>query len=96
MVDLNKLNRMLDNALDSETAESLNSWIDEHIVEDRAQGIICDSELGILNMYEINSDVSSLDKATVHLGMSENVSYNKVIISDLYDSSSFDKINLAV
>lgn len=37
MLNLKKLNDMLDSALDSETAESLNRWIDEQIEADRAQ-----------------------------------------------------------
>ena len=31
MLDLKKLNDMLDSALESETTESLNRWIDEQI-----------------------------------------------------------------
>lgn len=43
MLDLDKLNKMLDSVLDSETPESLNKWIDEQIATDRAQGIIRDA-----------------------------------------------------
>lgn len=95
MLDLNKLNQMLDNALDSETPESLNSWIDKQIEADQAQGIIRDAEFGILNMYDKYSDNSPLDKTTIEMGMTAYVSYNKAVISDLYDSSSLDNINLA-
>ena len=95
MLDLNKLNRMLDKALDSETPESLNRWIDEQIVADQAQGIIRDAEFGILNMFDKCSSDLPLDKTTIEMGMIENVSYNKAVISDSYDSSSLDNFNLA-
>lgn len=96
MLDLNKLNRILDNVLDSETPESLNKWIDEQIAADQAQGIIRDAEFGILNMYDKYSDDFPLDKTTIEMGMIEPVSYNKAVISDLYDSSSHDNIYIAV
>lgn len=95
MLDLNKLNQMLDKVLDSETRESLNRWIDEQIVADRAQGIIRDAEFGVLNMYDKYSNDFPLDKTTIEMGMIENVSYNKAVISDSYDSSSLDNIYLA-
>lgn len=95
MLDLNKLNGMLDSALESETVESLNRWIDEQIEADRAQGIIRDAEFGILNMYDKYSKISSLDKAIIEIGMSEYVTYNKVNITDAFDSSVLDDCNLA-
>lgn len=95
MLDLNKLNKMLDSVLDSETSESLNNWIDEQMAADRAQGVIRDTEFGILNMYDKYSYDSPLDKTTIEMGMTELVSYNKAVISDYYDSSSVDSINLA-
>ena len=95
MLELDKLNKMLDSVLDSETPESLNSWIDEQIAADQAQGIIRDAEFGILNMYDRYSSDSPLDKTTIEIGMIEYVSYNKAAISDSYDSSSLDNINLA-
>lgn len=95
MLDLNKLNNMLDSVLDSETSESLNRWIDEQMAIDRAQGIIRDAEFGILNKYDKYSNNSPLDKATIEMGMVEYVSYNTAVISDSYDSSSIDNINLA-
>ena len=48
MLNLNKLNKLLDSVIDSETPESLNSWIDEQLAADRVQGIIRDAEFGIL------------------------------------------------
>ncbi|MDE5880203.1 MAG: hypothetical protein K2H60_00600 [Muribaculaceae bacterium] len=95
MLDLNKLNKMLDSVLDSETPETLNNWIDEQIAADRAQGIIRDAEFGMLNMYDKYSSDSPLDKATIEMGMMEYVPYNKAVISDSYDSSSLDNIILA-
>lgn len=95
MLDLNKLNKMLDSVLDSETTESLNNWIDEQMAADRAQGIIRDAEFGILNMYDKYSTDSPLDKETIEMGMIEYVSYNTAVLSDSYDSSSIDNINLA-
>lgn len=95
MLDLDKLNKMLDSVLDSETPDSLNNWIDEQIAADRAQGIVRDTEFGMLNMYDRYSGDSPLDKTTIEMGMIEYVSYNKVVISDSYDSSSHDNIILA-
>ena len=63
MLDLKKLNDMLDSALESETTESLNRWIDEQAEVDRAQGIIRDAEFGIINMNHTCSKIFSLDKA---------------------------------
>ena len=37
MLDLKKLNNMLDSALESENTESLNLWIDKQIEADRSQ-----------------------------------------------------------
>lgn len=95
MLDLDKLNQLLDSVLDSETSESLNSWIEEQMAADRAQGIIRDAEFGILNMYDRHSGDSPLDKTTIEMGMMEYVSYSKAVISDSYDPSSLDNINLA-
>lgn len=95
MLDLKKLNDMLDSALESETIESLNRWIDKQIEEDRAQGIIRDTEFGILNMYDRYSKISPLDKAIIDIGMSEYVTYNKVDITEAFDSSVLDDCNLA-
>ena len=94
MLDLKKLNDMLDSALESETTESLNRWIDEQIETDRANGIIRDTEFGILNMYDKYSKISPLDKATIEVGMSEYVVYNKVNITDAFDSAELDERNL--
>lgn len=95
MLDLKKLNDMLDSALESETTESLNRWIDEQIEADRAQGIIRDAEFGILNMYDKYSKILPLDKATIEVGMAEYVIYNKVNITDAFDSTVLDECNLA-
>jgi len=46
-------------------------------------------------MYDRYSIDSPLDKTTIEMGMIEYVSYNKAAISDSYDSSSLDNINLA-
>lgn len=95
MLDLRKLNDMLDSALESETTETLNRWIDEQIEADRAQGIIRDAEFGILNMYDKSSKIQPLDKTTIEIGISEYVSYNKVVISEAFDSTVIDNCNLA-
>ncbi|MDE5628471.1 MAG: hypothetical protein K2I69_02820 [Muribaculaceae bacterium] len=86
---------MLDSALESETTETLNRWIDEQIEADRAQGIIRDAEFGILNMYDKSSKIQPLDKTTIEIGISEYVSYNKVVISEAFDSTVIDNCNLA-
>lgn len=95
MLDLRKLNNMLDSALESETTETLNRWIDEQIEADRAQGFIRDAEFGILNMYDKSSKIQPLDKTTIEIGISEYVSYNKVVISEAFDSTVIDNCNLA-
>ena len=95
MLDLRKLNNMLDSALESESTETLNRWIDEQIEADRAQGIIRDAEFGILNMYDKSSKIQPLDKTTIEIGISEYVSYNKVVISEAFDSTVIDNCNLA-
>ena len=95
MLNLRKLNNMLDSALESETTETLNRWIDEQIEADRAQGIIRDAEFGILNMYDKSSKIQPLDKTTIEIGISEYVSYNKVVISEAFDSTVIDNCNLA-
>ena len=40
MIDINKLNKMLDDALALESVESLNLWMEEQIKADREAGII--------------------------------------------------------
>lgn len=95
MVDLDKLNAMLNGALDSETAESLGSWIDEQIETDRALGIIRDTESGGFGMYKQYSRNTLLDKSTIEEGVSEFISYNKVSISGNYDSKVSDNTNYA-
>lgn len=95
MVDLTKLDKMLDRVLASETAESLNHWIDEQMALDRSESSMRDTEFGILHTYDKYAIDSPLDKATLDLGVKESVSYGKVVISDSYDLSSFDTINLA-
>lgn len=95
MIDLKRLDKMLDSALESETTETLNRWIDEQIEADRAQGIIRDAEFGILNMYDKSSKIQPLNKATIEIGISEYISYNKVDISEAFDSTVMDNCNLA-
>lgn len=95
MLDLKKLNDILDSALESETAETLNRWIDEQIEADRAQGIIRDAGFGILNMYDKHTKILPLDKSIIEIGMSEYVRYDKVNITDVFDSTVLDERNLA-
>lgn len=95
MLDLKKLNDMLDSALESETTETLNRWIDEQIEADQAQGIIRDAKFGILNSYDKCSKISPLDKMIIEVGMSEYVSYNQGVVSDAFDITVLDDFNLA-
>lgn len=94
MLDLKKLNNMLDSALQSESTESLNRWIEKQIEADRANGIIRDAEFGILNLYDKPSKIVPLDKDIIDNGMSIYVNYNKVDITDAFDSSTIDDYNL--
>lgn len=95
MLDLKKLNDMLDSALESETTESLNRWIDEQIKADQAQGIIRDAEFGTLNTYNKYSEILTSEKTAIEIGMSEYISYNQGIVSDAFDSSVLDEFNFA-
>ena len=52
MIDLKKLNEMLVSALESESTETLNMWIDKQLKEDQSQDAICATELELAN----NSD----------------------------------------
>ena len=52
MIDINKLNKMLDDALALESVESLNLWMEEQIKADREAGIIRNAEFGILHSME--------------------------------------------
>lgn len=95
MLNLKKLNDMLDSALESETTETLNRWIDEQIDADRAHGVIRDAEFGVLNMDGKDFKVVPLDKGIIEAGMSEYVSYSKIVISESFDSTVSDDCNLA-
>lgn len=95
MLNLKKLDEMLDSALESETTETLNRWIDEQIEADKAHGIIRDAAFGILNLHDKRSKISSSDKMIIETGMSEYVSYSQGIVSDSFDSTVMDEFNLA-
>lgn len=87
MVDLDKLNNMLDTALEAETTESLNQWIDEQLALDRAEDMFCNSEVGLQDVYDKETEISTLSRGIIKAGMSEHVRYNKVEIIDAFDSA---------
>lgn len=88
MVDLNKLSNMLNEALAAETTESLNRWIDDQEAADLADGTIRETGFGGLNVY-----YSPIDKAVIEKGMSEIISYSKVVISESFDSLVSNEYN---
>ncbi len=95
MVDLQKLDDMLTSALEAETAETLNQWIQDCIDADLREGFIRDAGLGILNLYNRNSTTSTLNSNLIESGIAEFISYDKVEISDSFDVSKLDNLTPA-
>lgn len=60
MVDLDKLNSMLDAALARETSESLSKWLDEQEEKDRAAGIVRETGRSFFELFGETEAVSSL------------------------------------
>lgn len=77
MIDLKELQSMLDEALNAETTETLNQWMDEQIALDRESGIIRGLETGTLNYH--GSTAPTIECV--------NVAYNQVAIAETFDSS---------
>lgn len=96
MIDLDKLNRMLDDALASETAESLNLWMEEQIEADRAAGIIRNADFGVLNIGLNSGGLTEVQEASIASGIQEYVSYFSCEnVSGDFEINSEDNYNLA-
>lgn len=96
MIDITKLNKMLDDALALETVESLNLWMEEQIKADRDAGIIRHAEFGILHAMEIETSLTASQEAAIETGITEYVSYYvSTDISDEFETNSSNDYNLA-
>lgn len=87
MVNLEKLRHMLDSALEKETTESLNRWIQEQREEDKRVGISWDEETGGTSVPFPSSHISPCNKLIIESGVSEFVNYTEVELTDAFDSS---------
>lgn len=76
MIDINELNKMLDDALESESVESLSLWMEERIMEDRNAGIIRNAEFGILPSGVLQNSLTDLQESVIVNGIYEDISYH--------------------
>lgn len=95
MLDLDKLNRMLEEALEAETSESFNQWIDEQIKQEQANEVAYISECGILSLQNISTTTSLEKSIAIKNGMQKTISYNEVVLSDSFESTVLDEVNFA-
>jgi len=96
MIDINELNQMLDDALASESVESLNLWMEEQIKADREAGIIRNAEFSYLHSSEMESSLTASQEVAIEMGITEYVSYYvSDVISDEYEIDSDNDYNLA-
>ena len=75
MIDINELNKMLDDALESESVESLSLWMEERIKADRDAGIIRNAEFGILRSWVLQNSLTELQERVIINGIYEDISY---------------------
>lgn len=75
MIDLDELNKMLDDALESESAESLSLWMEEQIKADREAGIIRNAEFGILHSGVTQNALTESQESVIVNGIHEDISY---------------------
>lgn len=75
MIDINELNKMLDDALESESVESLSLWMEERIKADRDAGIIRNAEFGILRSWVLQNSLTELQERVIVNGIYEDISY---------------------
>ena len=88
MIDLKKLQLLLDEALAAETKESLNAWIDEQIKKDLECGIFNDVEF---NFLSIGFSYENAFQNT----MLNSIIYSDVAYDEYFDVTDNDKYNLA-
>lgn len=85
MIDIHKLNKMLDDALAAESVESLNLWMEQQIEADREAGIIRDADFGILNSRNFDGLLSTQQEYVIEIGKTEYIAYNSADISGVFD-----------
>lgn len=96
MIDINKLNKMLDDALALESVESLNLWMEEQIKADREAGIIRNAEFGILHSMEMETSLTASQEAAIEIGITGYISYYiSTIIPEEFEINSDNDYNLA-
>lgn len=76
MIDINELNKMLDDALESESVESLSLWMEDRIKADREAGIIRNAEFGILRSWVLQNSLTELQESVIVNGIYEDISYH--------------------
>lgn len=96
MIDINELNKMLDDALESESVESLNLWMEERIKADRNAGIIRNAEFGILRSYGLQTSLTEVQESVIVNGIYEDISYHTSdALSKEFEIDSDNNYNLA-
>lgn len=94
MIDLDKLNKLLDEALESESAESLSLWMEEQTKADRECGIMRNEDFEIPASNEAKTFLAIED--IVEIGITEHVSYYaSEIVSDEFEIDNNYDYNLA-
>lgn len=95
MINIEKLNRMLDEALAAESVESLTLWMEEQIRADREAGIIRNADFDILHLQQ-NSGINARQEAVIETGVAEYVAYStSSTISHEFDTTNINDYNLA-
>ncbi|MBO5029754.1 MAG: hypothetical protein J6C59_09135 [Muribaculaceae bacterium] len=96
MIDLNELNKMLDDALESESVESLSLWMEERIKADREAGIIRNAEFGVLRSWSQQNSLTELQEIVIVNGIYEDMSYHTSdTLPDEFEINSDNNYNLA-
>ena len=87
---------MLDNALESESIESLSLWMEERLKEDRDAGIIRNAEFGILRSWVLQNSLTESQESIIENGMYEDISfYTSDAFFKEFELNSDNSYNLA-
>lgn len=99
MVDLDKLGKMLDEALEAESVDSLSLWMEEQMKTDWECGIIRNAEFSILSSYTQEGRFSACQEQAFETGMTEYVAYHSsTVLSDksvMFEMDEDSNYNLA-
>lgn len=96
MIDINELNKMLDDALESESVESLSLWMEDRIKADRDAGIIRNAEFGILRSWVLQNSLTELQERVIVNGIYEDISYHTFdALPKEFEINSDNNYNLA-